>query len=225
MRQLLLDLGPPPAPSLDNFVAEGNAEVVNALRCWLSGTLAERCIYLWGPPASGKTHLLTAMVADRQTQGHAAVLIPAEALSMDQAADAAWLAVDDVQRLSPAGQAVLFTLLNRAAQGDALLALSGTVAPAGLTLREDVRTRVGAGLVLQLRPLSDEDKARALRAHAASRGFDLPSDAAAYLLRHARRDLRWLMTVLDALDRYSLQTRRPITLPLLREVLAVHQDR
>jgi len=224
MRQLLLDLGPPPEPSLDNFVAEGNAEVVQSLRGWLTGALAERCIYLWGPPASGKTHLLTAMVRTRQTRGHSAVLIPADALSVDQAVNAAWLAVDDVHRLSPSGQAALFTLLNRAAQGEVSLALAGAVAPVGLALREDVRTRVGAGLVLQLRSLSDEDKARALRAHAASRGFDLPGDATAYLLRHARRDLRWLMTVLDALDRYSLQTRRPITLPLLREVLALHQD-
>jgi chromosomal replication initiation ATPase DnaA len=38
-------------------------------------------------------------------------------------------------------------------------------------------------------------------------------------LLHGRRDLRWLLSVLDALDRCSLQTRRPITLSLLREVL------
>jgi len=47
----------------------------------------------------------------------------------------------------------------------------------------------------------------------------LPPEAARYLLLHGRRDLRWLLTVLDALDRYSLQTRRPITLLLTREVL------
>ena len=58
-----------------------------------------------------------------------------------------------------------------------------------------------------------------MQTHARSRGFELPPEAARYLLLHGRRDLRWLLSVLDALDRYSLQTRRPITLPLLREVL------
>ena len=94
-----------------------------------------------------------------------------------------------------------------------------TSRPPGLTLREDVRTRLAAVLVLQLHPLDDEEKERALQAHARSRGFELPAEAARYLLLHGRRDLRWLLTVLDALDRYSLQTRRPITLSLTREVL------
>jgi DnaA family protein len=40
-----------------------------------------------------------------------------------------------------------------------------------------------------------------------------------YLLHHGRRDLPSLLAVLDALDRYSLQTKRQITLPLVREVL------
>ncbi len=224
MRQLLLDLAPPPAPSLDNFAPGENAEVVAALRAWLSGQLSEPCLYLWGPPGCGKTHLLTGLVIAAQAGGAPTSLVVAAALAADQQVDAAWVAVDDVHALSSAGQSVLFTLLNRAAQGDVRLALAGETAPAGLQLREDVRTRVGAGLVFQLHPLSDEDKAQALRAHAASRGFHLPADAASYLLRHGRRDLRWLMTVLDALDRYSLQTRRAITLPLLLEVLAARQD-
>ena len=104
-------------------------------------------------------------------------------------------------------------------QGELRLLVAGDIAPAGLTLREDVRTRLAAVLVLQLHPLDDEEKERALQAHARSRGFELPPEAARYLLLHGRRDLRWLLTVLDALDRYSLQTRRPITLSLTREVL------
>jgi DnaA family protein len=130
-----------------------------------------------------------------------------------------------VHALSSAGQAALFTLLNRAVQGEPRLLIAGAIAPAGLALREDVRTRLAAVLVFQLHPLDDEEKAQALQARARSRGFELPPEAARHLLLHGRRDLRWLLTVLDALDRYSLQTRRPITLPLLREVLqAVRTD-
>jgi DnaA family protein len=77
----------------------------------------------------------------------------------------------------------------------------------------------GAGLVFQLRLLTDEEKAEALTSRASVRGFTLRAELVDYLLHHGRRDLPSLMAVVEALDEYSLQTKRPITLPLLREVL------
>ena len=40
-----------------------------------------------------------------------------------------------------------------------------------------------------------------------------------YLLRHARRDMGSLIAALDSLDRYSLETGRPVTVPLLKAAL------
>jgi DnaA family protein len=220
MQQLLLDLAPVPAPTLDNFAPGRNAEPLRALRTWLAGH-GEPGLYLWGPPGSGKTHLLSSAAAAAHSRGVDTRLLTAPELGAagGWTQIPGWLVIDDVHALSSAGQAALFTLLNRAVQGELRLLMAAAIAPAGLTLREDVRTRLGAVLVLQLHALDDEEKARALQAHARGRGFELPPVADRYVLLHGRRDLGWLLTVLDALDRYSLQTRRPITLPLLREVL------
>jgi DnaA family protein len=57
-------------------------------------------------------------------------------------------------------------------------------------------------------------------AHAHVRGFALGEEVAAYLLTHSRRDMGSLMAALDSLDRYSLETGRPVTVPLLKEALA-----
>jgi DnaA family protein len=73
--------------------------------------------------------------------------------------------------------------------------------------------------VYQVHGLTDEEKAQALERHAAARGFTLPREVTDWLLRHGRRDLPWLVAVVDALDRHSLETKRPVTLPLLREIL------
>ena len=70
----------------------------------------------------------------------------------------------------------------------------------------------------RLTPLSDDEKSDALRAHARTRGFTLREEVIAYLLRHSRRDLASLIGFLDALDQYSLETGREITLPMLREM-------
>ena len=215
MRQLLLQLAPPPAPTLDNFVPGRNGAALQALRDIARGADAERFIYLWGEPGSGRTHLL---------RGLAQAADARKALYFSGAADASAaedqvIAMDDVQNLAAGDQIKLFDLYNRVrATGGALVA-SGDAAPAQLALRADLRSRLAWGLAFQLHPLSDAEKAAALRAHARGRALDLGEDVIAYLLQHARRDMANLIGILDALDRYSLEKKRPVTLPLVRDAL------
>ena len=93
-----------------------------------------------------------------------------------------------------------------------------------LPLREDLRTRIGSGLVLQVHPLTDGEKRAALVQHADGRGLKLPDEVLSYLLSRHARDMGSLVALVEALDRYSLQTRRAVTLPLLREALRHPED-
>jgi len=215
MRQLLLQLAPPPAPTLDNFVPGRNGAALQALRDIAGGTGAERFVYLWGEPGSGRTHLL---------RGLAQAADARKALYFSGAADASAaedqvIAMDDVQNLAAGDQIKLFDLYNRVRAAGGALVASGDAAPAQLALRADLRSRLAWGLAFQLHPLSDAEKAAALRAHARGRALDLGEDVIAYLLQHARRDMANLIGILDALDRYSLEKKRPVTLPLVRDAL------
>ena len=109
------------------------------------------------------------------------------------------------------------------AGGGALVA-GGDAAPAQLALREDLRSRLAWGLAFQLHSLSDEEKAAALREHARARSLALSEEVIAYLQKHARRDMASLIGILDALDRYSLEHKRAITLPLVRDALDLTKD-
>ncbi|MDR1351355.1 MAG: DnaA regulatory inactivator Hda [Zoogloeaceae bacterium] len=214
MRQLLLDLLPEAPPSLDNFAPGGNGEALAALRAWLAGEAGEPCLLFWGDTGSGKTHLLRAsgfLYADAQQNPALTDLSPT-------AQD--W-AVDNVEALDAAGQGTLFNFINRIrAQGIGRLLCAAHSAPLHLALREDVRNRLGQGLIYRLTPLSDAEKLAALDAQARDRAMSFSQEGLAYLLRHASRDMRTLSSLMTALDRYSLERQRPITLPLLREVLA-----
>ena len=88
-----------------------------------------------------------------------------------------------------------------------------------MRVRRSSRTRMGWGLIYRLHGLTDDEKVAALTTAAAARGLTLSPGVLPYLLSHYRRDMRSLSEMLDALDQYSLETQRPITLPLLREWL------
>ena len=86
-------------------------------------------------------------------------------------------------------------------------------------MRDDLATRLAWGLVYQLHPLNDAEKAQALKNHAKERGIKLPDDVIDYCLRYLRRDLPTLMATLDALDEWSLTAHKPVTVPMLRKLL------
>ena len=219
MKQLLLEIYADFTPTLGNFVAGRKAEVLQTLSESAAGTQSERFVYLWGEPSSGKTHLLQAFAEAVSRRGLKSVYVQCGAALPDHLDGYDAVALDDVGQLDSAGQIALFNLYNRLREGRGRLLTSGPCAPAQLPMRPDVMTRLGWGLVYQIHSLSDAEKVQALHAHAASRGFRLGAGVAEYLLRHWRRDLPSLLGALDMLDRYSLETKRPITVPLLRETL------
>jgi len=226
MQQLLLQLAPPPAPTLDNFVPGRNGAALQALREIARGAGGERFVYLWGEPGSGRTHLLRGLA--QAANGRKARYLagaPGSHLDSDSLTEDQVIAVDDVQDLAAAGQGALFDLYNRVRAAGAALAAGGNAAPAQLALRADLRSRLAWGLAFQLHPLSDAEKAAALREHARGRALELGEDVIAYLLKHARRDMASLIGILDALDRYSLEQKRPITLPLVRDALESMKDK
>jgi len=222
-RQLLLDVLPAPAPSLNNYIAGPNGEALAAARALGPG----HAIYLWGPAGCGRSHLLRGLAAEPgalylDAACDAAAL---RALAEADAAPPRLVAVDDVHRMDEARQAGLFALYNRWRESSATrrafaLAVAGDRAPLSMPLREDLRTRLGWNLVFRLDPLSDADKLAALSAQAAERGLQLAPEVVNWMLTHHERDIRRLTALLDALDRYSLAARRPITIPLLRTMLA-----
>ena len=217
-QQLFFDWTSPVIPAFDNFLPGDNVEVVAHLRRFAAGSLDVPSVLLWGAPGSGRTHLLAAAVAEARSAGRAATLLIADAIP-ERAEARALYVLDDVDRLAAGAQGDLFTLYNACRDAGAQLLLASTVPAARAPLRDDLRTRIGAGLILEVRPLADPDKPAALAAYAHEQGFRLSADVIGFLLTRGRRDMGTLMAYLQALDRYSLETKRPVTVPLVKELL------
>jgi DnaA family protein len=220
MEQLTFELAGTPPATFATFVAGPNAEAVDMLARIARHEARESGVVLWGAPGAGKTHLLQAAVSAATEAGRPARLVahaddvPAETPQSD-----ALIAVDRVDHAGAAAQGRLFTLYNALAAAGGQLIVASAMPPARLSLRDDLRTRLGWGLVFEIVPLSDAEKPSALAAFARSRGFRLSDDVIAYLLAHGRRDMASLVQTLGALDRHSLALQRPITVPLIRDWL------
>ena len=210
MKQLLLDIKPDALPSLQNFVIGRNAEALNSLKALQNIALQNislknmsaqpKFIYFWGNKGSGKSHLLQACKALNIT------------------------VVDDVHLLNNESQIDLFNQYNQLKEAGKPFVTAGNNSPSQMNLRGDLATRLAWGLVYQLQPLNDAEKALALNNHAIERGMRLPIEVLDYCLRYLRRDLPTLMATLDALDVWSLTMQKPITVPMLRKLLQLNLE-
>lgn len=222
MQQLLLDILPKSAPTLDNFVVGSNLVAFNAVDTLKPG----QAIYLWGNPGCGRSHLLKAKTSapnciylDKNSELMQFENILNDGLAINT------IAVDDLNQLDDQQQAVLFTIFNvwRSnidTKNAFAIICAGDYAPLNMPLREDLRTRIGWDLVYRLDLLSDEQRALALQDKANDLGIELSKDVLNWVLTHYERDMRSLTALLKALDSYSLAQHRAITIPLLKDVLA-----
>jgi DnaA-homolog protein len=221
MKQIALDIGMARAPTLASFCAGPNEPALKHLQLWVgSPTRSPVPTYLWGPAASGKTHLLKAVAESLREQGASAGWLDAGVTEPPEFSES-WAVVllDDVHLYAAVQQHAAFNwFVNSQALQRGLLA-AGTLPPADLQLREDLRTRLGWGHVFQLQVLSEPERRAVLRQAADARGVFLSDEVMDFMLTRFSRDLSSLMQLLEHLDGYALQTKRAITIPLLKAML------
>jgi DnaA family protein len=225
MKQLALDIGLAPLPTLDNFVAVGNEAALEHLRLWARNPQRSPVpTFLWGESGCGKTHLLRAVREALREQGAPVGWLDAATLDPPDY-DERWEAVllDDVQLYTAAQQAAAFNWFVNAqspAHGPSRWVLAACDRPpADLLLREDLRTRLGWGHVFQLRALGETERRAVLRRAADERGVFLGDEVMDFMLKRFSRDLSSLMLLLERLDGYALRTQRGITIPLIKSML------
>ena len=227
MKQIALDIGLTPGPSLANFLAGQNQLVLEHLSLWVSNQVRSPVpTYLWGEMGCGKSHLLQAVRAALGEQGGlGSVGWMDPELAEPGAFSEDWQVVllDDVHLYNAVQQHAAFNwFVNATSATDGQqrwVLASGAMPPSDLPVREDLRTRLAWGHVFQLQLLSEIERRSVLRQHADARGLFLSDEVMDYLLHRFSRDLASLMHWLDQLDRFALQTKRAITVPLVREMM------
>lgn len=184
-------------------------------------------VYLYGPGASGKTHLLQALCARAGEQGAASYLPLRELKSYGPSLlagceDLNHVCLDDFSSVlgDAAWEQALFNLYRELEEHGGKLVLADERPPLALSFAlRDLASRILAGTVLRLQALDEAQQIEALRLRAAQHGLELPDETIAYLLRRLPRDMHTLCRFLDELDTASLIAQRRLTVPFVRDVL------
>jgi DnaA-homolog protein len=221
MKQIALDIGLARGPTLAGFCAGPNEAALSHLQLWAgSPTRSPVPTYLWGASASGKTHLLKAVAQSLREQGASAGWLDASVHEPPEF-DERWAVVllDEVHLYTAVQQHTAFNWFVNAQTLQRGVLAAGAMPPADLKLREDLRTRLGWGHVFHLHVLSEPERRAVLRQAADARGVFLGDEVMDFMLTRFSRDLGSLMQLLDQLDGYALQTKRAITIPLIKSML------
>ncbi len=213
--QIPLDFGHIPAYSRDDFlVADSNAEA----HAWLSRwpNWPHFALGLWGPAGCGKTHLAHVFAAET-----GAALIPARGLCVDGVpalAEHPAVVVEDADR--SVNEHALFHLYNLLKETGRGLLVTGRDAPARWKIAlPDLRSRLSAIPVVAISAPDDGLLQALLLKLFADRQVRITPDVLTYILSRMERSFDAARALVAALDAQAMALQRPVTVPLVRDVM------
>ncbi|WP_146217086.1 HdaA/DnaA family protein [Falsiroseomonas bella] len=211
--QLPLPLPVAPSAARADLVADASNAAALA---WLDrpGDWPLHRLALFGPPGTGKSHMLRAAASDhgwRLLRGTELT----EALAL---AEAPGTALDEAEA---APEPALFHLINRSAEAGAPLLLAAREAPARWPVAlPDLASRLRATLAVGIAAPTEALLGALLAKHLADRQLRVAPEVHAWLLARIPREAAAIATTVAALDAAALAGGGAITRPLARAVLA-----
>jgi DnaA regulatory inactivator Hda len=203
----------------DFLVAPGNRRAVDWIDRWPDWPFT--ALVVCGPPGCGKTHLAALW---RARTGAASIDLAEAGIEQAAALTAGGrpILIEDCDRALGDGQAerALLQLYNLAKAADGRLMLTARQAPSEWRLAlPDLKSRLNSAMVVTVDPPDDA----LLRSIAiklfADRQVTVGEEVVAFLLSRGERTVTGVAQAVDLLDRASITLKRPITVPMAREVL------
>ena len=227
-RQLLLGVEPDTEATLANFyISELNAQLLQSLNALL-GADEQQILLLWGASDVGKTHLLQAMCQQFTVAGKSSIYLPLkDAVQtapeiLDGLEQLSLVCLDDIEQVLriPEWENALFHFHNRIQDSgtSVLIGSNKSIAHSGIDL-PDLYSRLQQAIVFQVHELSDSDKQAMLQLRASESGIILSDSVLEYILQRSNRRVSSLLSVMTELALQSLEQKRRITIPLVKQVM------
>lgn len=227
MKQISLDVQLADYAVFDTWLAGDNASLVHALQQVATVQTFTLC-WLWGAAESGKTHLLQACVNQAHRHAFRTAYLQVgpgselEPAMVENMGDLDVICIDEIDTV--AGHAeweqAMFGLFEGVRQHGSRLVMAAEKPPLHCAFSlPDLISRFSSGATFRVRPLSDDDKIKAMQLRARWLGLDLPDEAAHFLFSRVARGNRYLFDMLERLDKKALTEQKRLTIPFIRSFL------
>jgi DnaA family protein len=224
LNQLALPLTLDDHAVFESYLASGNEDLVDYLESLANDGHGPGC-WLWGPKATGKSHLLQALAerfGDESAYLPLALIAEAGPAVLDDLAHRRCVCLDEIERIAGRRpfELAMFDLCNQLSDRGGILVIAAAAPPreSGIELA-DLLSRLTRLPVFHVRALNEQGRIEALQLRAAHRGLELPTETARYLLARHRRDMASLYILLVRLDSEALKAQRRLTVPFVRTFL------
>ena len=177
-------------------------------------------IYLWGPSAVGKTHILIATI--KKFLNLNKEVIDLSFIDDNDTFDLGSIDLfflDDIERADGKIQNNLFNIFNMSENENAAIFITGSLPPNQMSLRPDLRTRISQCLVLNLKELEDEEKKDVLLKRSYFMGINLKLEIIDYLVKNYNRNMHELIKLIEKIDKESIIQKKRITIPFIKSFM------
>ena len=210
--------------SFDSFYA---SKLNKHLLSLLQNNTFKDDLLIFGTKDSGKTYLLQALCNHFSNQGKSSFYLPmkqAKELSVDileSLESMELVCIDGIESIvgNKVWEIGLFNLINRSlnSKNRLIFTSSKNIDVMNFELT-DLDSRLRKIQSHELYALADDEILSALK-HIANLRSELGSKEAQYLLTYANRNISDLVQILESLDQLSMEMKRRITIPLIKEVI------
>jgi DnaA family protein len=217
---------------LDNFIAGQNEALLEHVdTCLKQKTTLKPITYLQGIEGVGKTHLLLAFHHLAQSLGLSSQYIDMQQLKalppqiIEGLAEHDVVCIDNLDTIAKhkEWQVQIFDTINIFLDNEntqLIVSANDVASKVGFTL-PDLVSRLQWGTTFGLHELPEAQKLQALQMHFCERGINVQNEVIVFLMRRCERSMHKLTELVDQLDKLSLQKQRKLTIPFVKEELAL----
>ena len=185
-------------------------------------------LFLYGSEDSGKSFLLQSTCNYYASDCKSSVYIPiSEAIKhgtgfIDSIEGLDLICLDDIDLIASNNdwEVGIFNLINNCLTSNCRLIFSSCLNPSSINFKlEDLTSRIKKIDHIELYPISDANLPEAIKFVSQLRSINLGDKEVNYLVTYTKRNMSDLVDIISKLDQLSMELKRKITIPLIKEII------
>jgi len=185
-------------------------------------------LFIYGTKQSGKTFLLQAMCNSYSSMRKSSLYVPLKKVMnygveiFESLENIDLICIDDIEQVISITEweKEIFNLINKSLISKSRLILTSSKDLKSLSFSlPDLESRIKKIQSYELYPIDDKDIIDALKYISQFKSINLGDKEAKYLVTYSQRDISNLIQILESLDQLSMEMKRKITIPLIKEII------